>query len=366
MPRNQWLVILSLCVGVLLVFCLLGYVALTRLEKQGSAAILMPPAPASRTSSPTAAPLANTIPTTTPVPTATATLVVQPGDQPVGIEGPPTETPWWGAYSFDPGSFYPTPTARPLRISGPVSDAWAKAEQMISGRYVLTMTLQGDTSRMPGSSGATGDARFFSFFAETNGGNSHIVLKGFPVLFWGGDAAQGLELIKIDNQFYVHGPAPLLGAREAKWYVGANDIRNSSNRINPGDMLNAFGGQNSDWSGFIKAGTDTLDGYTCDLYLGDRAATLRVFRSMDPTQVPGQPGTQGLTEAATQIWLCNDGYLHQMKLHMAGVSPDSTKPPFSFDVLLHLYDMGQNIPITPPANASPLPTPLFRTPTPAQ
>ncbi len=345
MTRNQWLIIAALAVGVVLEFCLIGFVALNRLPVlmgQQVAAIVETP-PASATAKPTdlPAPTATQTPTAVPSPSSTPTLVVQ-----------------------SPGSFVSNRTPYP-HVPGPIQDAWDKMTQAKSMRFNMEMTMKGDLGALPGMTQPGQDLPMMSIVGETNGKDSHLVMKGLIAVFLTNDPTKSLEFMTVGGKSYVHGPMPMFGAPEDKWYVG--DGNGSFNMTSGQDPVDTFKQQNQDWTKFKKAGTEKLDGRSCDVYAADKDAAWDFFNQFDTQQTQMPENIDQLLSAEIKVWVCDDGYLHQMRVSMDGTSKDKPNDKVSILMLMHFSDLNGNVKITAPLNPAPLQAPAFfnlGTPTP--
>ncbi len=360
MTRNQWTIVVALAIGVVLEFCLIGILAINRLQgaQQNTAALLAAQGPTTGATG-VLTPTATRTPTETPRPTLTPTFVIMG----TGLWVLPTST----SISGQSPSKLAGPTR--TRVPGPISDALDKTASAKAMRFELEINAQGDFGGIPGMSEGTGSASLFSVSGATNGKDSDLTIKGFLAAFFGGDANKGLEIMTIGDKLYVHGPAPLFGAPEAKWYVGKNDSESGISGMPKTDTVtDSFKGENPDVTKFTKTKTEKFDGQNCDVYTADTAATLELLRSMDTSSLPGQQDLQGLESATTQIWICADGYLHQLKLDMSGHQSGSSEV-FGMQVRVHLSDINGKVTLTPPTNAAPLQMPdwfKIETPTPAR
>ncbi len=324
MTRNQLLIIGALTLGVILEFCLIGIVAINRigmLTGQQVAAVV-------ETRTPTA--------TRTPTDTRTPTTVSSP-----------TPTATWVIARYAP---------RPLRtvvprtpVPGPLQDGWVKSYQAKSLRFELDMQVTGAVANLPGVPNGTRQLDLMNLSGESSGGDSHFTLKGFVVSSLSIDPNKGIELMSVGNKTYLHGPIVPLGAPGDKWYWGRRRGLWGPDETNPSQTLSK---QNPDWATFTKAGNEKLDGKGCEVYRAGKEASDQFYYDFTASELPYV--VQELDRGETKIWICDDGYMHQLRMDLEGHSLDYPKQKTGLEIRLHFFDQNGNIKITAPADAVPL------------
>lgn len=296
------------------------------------------------------------------------------GTTPVSISG--TQTPFTATASPLPPTNTPLPTtvgyATPSAAGNAFGSAVEKAKSATSYRLEMEISGKGDlglTGSETPSSDATPsaspnqDITLMSMKGEVNGQSAHFVLKGLFAAFLGVDPAKSLELISVGDKSYVHGPVPLIGATEDKWYVvPANQASVAKPPLTPDTFLSSFTTSGLNPNDFQKTGTESLDNLSCDVYSGDRAAIDKAFKSLG--QSTGGADLSSIDTAEFKFWICDDGFLHQIRMNVAGHSPDKPDQKGSFLLLMHVSDIGSNIDITAPQNAEELIVPSGETQTP--
>ncbi len=343
MTRTQWAIIGGLALTVLAVFCILTVLAFYMIqrpvaENEGAIAVA-PNAPGAGKA--TATPIPTWPPTYTPTPFVTATRVVQ--------ETLPTPTWIIRRPTISPATPRPTNT----RVPGPIQDAWDKTATAHAQRFEMNMTLAGDIWNLPGATGSKIEFSFMNFKGEFQGRDSHFVLKGYAVDYLI-PSDKGIEMINLGDQIYLRGPVPLLGAPEAKWYVEKVSALDRSRPVaRPTDWM-GYGYGNANWSGLKKSTPETLDGQRCDVYRGDKTATLVLYQSRNPAYVPGEDSFADFDAAESKVWVCGDGYVHQFLLSITTHSKYDPKQKGTLRLQMRFYDINGNIKITAPANATPL------------
>lgn len=339
MTKPQLIIVAVLGICVLCVYCFGGVMVLQVLGSQPQQVAVAPVA--TTVPEPTEAPT----PTATPTERATATRVFQP-------EAPaPTATR------------VIQPVAAP---SGPLYAAWNKAGTAKVYRFEFDMTMKGALSSLTGTPGpANQEMVFFNMTGATNGKDQQMSMKGLMGAFLGGDPTKGFETMTVGGKTYIHGPVPMLGATENKWYVSDNQSKVSPMQT---DSLLGKTDPNMDWTLFKKTSSETIDKRKCDVYGADKAATLKMFSSLSLDEVPNKDALNNLDSADIKFWLCDDGYIHQLTMNMTGHDAKAPSQTFSFVIKIHLYDFDSNIKITAPANPAPLGNPFLgivtSTPTP--
>jgi hypothetical protein len=117
--------------------------------------------------------------------------------------------------------------------------------------------------------------------------------------------------------------------------------------------------ENMDLNGFRKTGSETLDGQRCDVYTADKNSSLELFRSLNTSGAPNQDALGALDNAETKIWICDDGYFHQLAMNMEGHSQSNPAQKTAIQLKMRVFDLNANIKITAPANAAPMQAPAF-------
>ncbi len=293
------------------------------------------------------------VPTATPLP-PTPTPVT-----PTATPVPPTATP------------LPTPAATATgggaSAGGSLADALSKAKEATAYRVDLQMTTQGSLNPLGGTPEAEAtplDLPLITMKGDVNGLDSHVTLQGLFAGLLGVDPNKGLEMITVEGKTYIHGPVPLLGAAEDKWYeLPAEQAAAAQPPLHPSTLLESFTSSGMKPEDFQKSGTETLDNRSCDVYSGDKETVVKAFQSASEATGQADGSLENLDTAELKFWVCDDGYVHQTRMFVEGSSKDKPNEKGSFLLLMHLTDIGANITIQPPPNASPLEVPSFGLPT---
>ncbi len=282
----------------------------------------------------------------------------------VSVVFPPTYTP-----TVLPPTPAP-PTATPTSASSAaISAAMDKARIASSYRLTMDMSMKGDLGAMAPSAGSNAELSMLNMTSEVSGKDSHFVLKGFAAMIFTGDASKGMEMTQAGGKSYVHGPLPLLGAKDTRWYVLPAQATGASNpTAEASDMLKMFGDPSTDLGKFSKSGSETLDKARCDIYSADQATALKSFSALsssgqiDSSELAALQGN--LKDATFSLWICDDGYMHQLKMGFTAQDPSSSTKTLGINLSIHLYDFNSKIAISAPANAVPATFQFITTSTP--
>lgn len=204
------------------------------------------------------------------------------------------------------------------------------------------------------------DARFA-------GADVSFTLRGFLAAFLGADVTRGLQAITVRGVSYVRGPLTFLGAPDDVWYrLTAEQSVIATPPVQVDTTLSAVGNAGADFSRFTIGEVAERDGVPCQAYLGNRDATTALFASLGAVGLQTQLPEGTVTDAATTIWVCEDGYLRQLSITFRGTTtdPQGQAQPFSFTLDVQLSEINGNITITPPPDARDLPAPGNTTPRP--
>jgi hypothetical protein len=328
MTRNQWLIIAALGVMVVCVYCVGMFFVAQQILGQDARVALAP------TPTATFTPVPTWTPTNVPSPRPSATLVIQ---LPVRA----------------------TPTARVIGTqtasAGAIQKAFEKSVALNAYRMEIEMKAKGDLGNLPGGVNPNQEFVLLGMSGAVNGKDTHFVIKGILGAFFGGDANKGFEMMSVGGKTYVHGPLAMLGAPEDKWYIGDSSFKSSFS--DPNQMVKP--NENMDLNGFRKTGSETLDGQRCDVYTADKNSSLELFRSLNTSGAPNQDALGALDNAETKIWICDDGYFHQLAMNMEGHSQSNPAQKTAIQLKMRVFDLNANIKITAPANAAPMQAPAF-------
>lgn len=283
---------------------------------------------------------------------------------------PPTPTP------VPPTAVPPTapPTATvsssaPAAQGGTLAEAMNKVKDAKTYRVDLSIAGKGNFAAAGGPTPVAGAAdkpiTLVNMKGEVNGQDAHFTILGMLTAFLGLDPEKPFEVISHNGTAYLKGPVPLLGAMEEKWYKAPPEAAQVAQPpLSPSSFLNSFGEAGINPADFKLAGNEALDGKNCEIYAGDKSAVVNAFSKLGGATGATQEDLDSIDNAEFKFWVCDDGYLHQVKMLIEGHDKTNPDQKGSFEILMKLSDFDGSIVITPPADAIPLQLPSAPTPAP--
>lgn len=253
--------------------------------------------------------------------------------------------------------------------TGAILAALSKAGSATSYRMEFTMTVRGG---LGGAGTPTKDQELtmLNVSGELSGKDSQVTMRGLAAAALSGDPNRPVEMISAAGKNFIHGPVPLLGAKENRWYVLPAGQATSYSSASPNEFLSIFAGKESELGKLSPFGSETLDGLKCQVYSADKNAAISAFMSLSPNTFLSQ-GDLSLLQASPvdaeyRVWTCSDGYFHQLVMGMSGKDSQRASQSVSIRMVLRFRDFGKSIKITPPASAIPAANPFEPTVTPTK
>lgn len=278
---------------------------------------------------------------------------------------PPTATPQ------PPTPVPPTvtaPSGNPAE-QGTLAQALGKARDAKTYRVKLAITGKGNFMAAGAPTPTAGDTNetmtLVTMQGEVNNQDAHFVVQGLLTAFLGIDPTTPFEVISHNGTAYVKGPVPLIGATEAAWYQAPPQAASIAQPpLSSSQFLNSFGEAGIDPTDFKLSGTESLDGKQCEVYAGDKTAVVNAFNKLGGATGATQEDLDSIDVAEFKFWVCDDGYLHQVKMGIEGHDKNDPTQKGAFELVLQLSDFDGSITITPPENPLPLqlPTPESQEP----
>lgn len=292
-------------------------------------------------------------------------IVACGGGEPTATLVPPTPVPTVVPPTAVPATQAPTtqaPTVQPASNGtqgGALMDALNHVKAAATYRVDLTIQGQGNFT---GGAGPTPEAgaedkptTLVVMQGEVNGKDAHFTLQGVLTSFLGIDPAKTFEVISYGGKAYVKGPVPLLGALEEKWYEAPPSASSVAQPpLTPGSFLESFGESGINPADFKLDGSESLDGKSCQVYSGDKSAVVNAFNKLGGATGTTQEDLDSIENAEFKFWVCDDGFLHQVKMLVEGHDKNKPDQKGSFQILMKIMDFNGDIKITPPADAIPL------------
>jgi hypothetical protein len=237
-----------------------------------------------------------------------------------------------------------------------------KVKQAKSYRVDMNISGKGNFSVLSGATPAPGASdqagTLLAMKGEISGSDAHFTLQGMVTSFLGIDPSQTFEVISYHGTGYVKGPIPILGANETRWYVApAQASQLAQPPLTPSSFFDTFGSAGISFGDFQKSGSESVDNKACDVYAGDKTAVVNAFNRLGGATGATQEDLKSIDRAEFKFWVCDDGYLHQVRMLIEGHDKTNTAQKGSFEVAINLSDFDADLKITPPADAVPMPTP---------
>lgn len=279
-------------------------------------------------------------PTATPLPATTVPTAIPPTAVP-----PPT-----------------TASATAVTTGGTLVEALDAVKAATAYKVDLTMTGRGSFMAAGGPTPVPGAEDtpiiLVNMQGQVDGKNAHFVLQGLLTSFLGIEPDQKFEVISAGGNAYLKGPVPLLGALEEKWYLAPPEAASVAQPpLTPGSFLDSFSEAGINPADFKSAGTESLDGQSCEVFAGDRAAVVNAFGKLGGATGASQKDLESIDNAEFKFWVCPDGYLHQVKMLIEGHDPADATQKGAFEIMMKITDFGASTTIEAPADAIPLKLP---------
>ncbi len=283
----------------------------------------------------------------------------EPTATPVPPTLPPTEVP-----TAVVPTQAPTQPPAPAAGGGTLQDALTKVKTAMSYRVDLSITGKGNFASAggptPNANAPDQPMTLIVMKGEVDSKDAHFQLQGILTSFLGLPPEQVFEVISVDGEAYLKGPVPLLGATEAKWYKApAQAASVAEPPLTPGAFLDSFGEAGINPNDFKLSGNESLDGKTCEIYAGDKSVVLNAFSKLGGATGATQEDLDSIDNAEFKFWVCDDGYLHQVRMLIEGHDKNNVEQKGAFEIVMKINDFDADIVITPPPDAIPLnlPTP---------
>jgi hypothetical protein len=250
----------------------------------------------------------------------------------------------------------PAATATPDKAA-PLRAAIDRTKALAS--YHVTFRM-GGTGQSPAGAAQLGDLIHF-----TGAFN-----RGDVAFQYGGSGAQtgsqgDLEVVTAGGQTYALGPLPLQGVTKAVWYALGTEPPTATQPPLDIARILTMATERVQLSDFAPDGEERLHDLACARYRGGLAAALGALdgmgrpttpeaRAAEATPVAERMKAQGITFSAAEalVWICPDGYLHQMRVSMTGERKEQPGQPFTLTLEISVADPNGAITITTPVGAA--------------
>jgi tetratricopeptide (TPR) repeat protein len=251
----------------------------------------------------------------------------------------------------------PTNTPEPSRnVPGLIRDALTKTRALKTYRVEFSLS----DFDVPTDETPLQELRHANFNAAFDGSDVQYTFRGPLLMPIGLDRYDELEIIAIGDDTFAHGPLSLIGATEKEWYeLGTQPPAALRPPLDAGTILDALVSL-VDLSAFAGAGQEAIDGQNCATYRADQVAALLALngfgvRISDPVKSAAQRSEEiDFQQVEFTLWICDDGYLHQLKIDLAGAPKAEPAHGFMSGAEVRFFDLNGPITITAPADARPL------------
>jgi hypothetical protein len=191
-----------------------------------------------------------------------------------------------------------------------------------------------------------------------SGADYRFALTGFVTALYGSSPSKGLQVVHVAGQDYIHGPLALVGALQDAWYrLPQARSALATPPLYPAGLLALVAQSGVSPAGFSPVGQEQVDNLSCQRFSGDRAVSLAILKSLGDSGLPVDTAPAHIDRIASDLWVCADGYLHQVRLAFAGTTPAEKPLPFDFMITMHMYDFAADVGVVAPATALDLPAP---------
>jgi hypothetical protein len=182
--------------------------------------------------------------------------------------------------------------------------------------------------------------------SQFDGDNSSTKFGGLLSKMLGAEGS--VEYLLLDGKTYIKGPAALLGALEAKWYVvPAERADIIKPPLETNEMLADMAPNGDDMKSFQAPVTEQIDGQACQVF---KATEEELTKNQDSFS----EAFSELETAEARLAVCADGYVHELSIQFAGkLKKDPTKTG-SISVVMRLTDFGKRFSFEAPTDPEPL------------
>lgn len=247
----------------------------------------------------------------------------------------------------------PTPTAIPAAaVADTIEAALQKTRDATTYGVQMDMSLKGNLEELGAMADPDEEFSLVNMTADIDGDNAQISMTGLFASFMGIDEDQALEMLVVDEQTYIRGPLPLLGASESAWYIMDED--NGAVPFEPESMFGSFTDESIDVSGFTSTGSEQLDDQQCTVFTATDEDALKALAQTNDESGLLPTDMEDIERAEFKIWVCADGYVHQFLITAEGAESDESDELITMTMRMGLSDFGQAMNISAPADALPL------------
>jgi hypothetical protein len=240
------------------------------------------------------------------------------------------------------------PAARAQSAPGPaLLDAVERTGALTTYRASLRVTASGVAADPRATPPPSGETVLTDFNAVYSGADVGLTYRASDAAARGYDPALGLQLIVARGVSYAPGPLPVSGATETRWYnLGRRASAAVQPPLDPPAVLRELT-EPVDTAKLARVRSEQLDSRSCVVYRGSQqdAVGVMVGQGRAISAEPGRSLQEQFARARIErgeylVWLCNDGYIRQVRASLAGSAEGKRTLPFRLDVQLRLTEIG--------------------------
>jgi len=233
------------------------------------------------------------------------------------------------------------PTTAPAAASDSLAARLTSMKKADSFSVHVIKRITGDILDMPRSDGPVTTMDMEESFS---GKNSRTVIHNHSAA---ADMPAEIETRTIDGKTYVK----QVTDQQEQWIVlpsrkpQIDQPQNFTRKAIDGFIIHP-----EEAADYRKAGTESIDGMTCDIYLADatQEPDLRLEYS-------GEFDT--IDKIEKRVLMCPDGQMHQFRMEIVGTSKNSPGTPASIVFETRMFAFGKSMTIETPKNVMEMPAP---------
>ncbi|MEN9935903.1 MAG: hypothetical protein RLZZ387_2482 [Chloroflexota bacterium] len=237
--------------------------------------------------------------------------------------------------------------AQPAQPAQVFAAALEKTAALQTYRLRFTARATGTMAAPLAETPALGEVVLADFSGLFARGDVGLTYRATDAGVLGFDPQRMIEMLVVRGTTYAVGPLPLGGAAEQRWYnLGGQSPPVLRPPMDASTALNILAG-GIDPEQLTRLRFEQLDGKRCSVLRGSAesvtAALVRFGRPVTREVTAGvaqQLRDARLERAEYLAWLCDDGYVRQIRVTVSGYQPPRRADRFSADLLLRVSDIG--------------------------
>lgn len=180
---------------------------------------------------------------------------------------------------------------------------------------------------------------------EANQGDQYTNIQGLFLAQLALPDGSALEMITVDDRYFIKGPIAKIQALENKWYEIAQPVMADPTKgVIQAEIRDLLASDST----LVKM--ERLDEQQCTVYLATSAVNEKVVATTN--EKGAQRGSKSeVIDAEVEFTICNDGYLHRLVMTTIIVSKDDPVNHKTSITEIHYFDFGEEIQVEAPAEA---------------